>query len=74
MGSQFYTHKLSSNQLPPFACHSPPFLSFCQGVLVDEYVLDKIRELMNMVRNCNVTLQWVLLHRTAAQKKYKVDT
>ena len=33
-----------------------------EGVLRDEYVLDNIQRLMNMMREANVTLRWLMLH------------
>ena len=35
-----------------------------EGFLTEEYVLDNIPKLMNCIRDCNVTLRWVLLHST----------
>ncbi|CAB4023119.1 WASH complex subunit strumpellin, partial [Paramuricea clavata] len=35
-----------------------------EGFLTEEYVLDNIPKLMNCIRDCNVTLRWVLLHTT----------
>jgi WASH complex subunit strumpellin len=40
-----------------------------EGVLVDEYVLDNIVALLDAVRDCNVTLRWLLLQRHAAAGK-----
>jgi len=42
-----------------------------KGVLVDPYVLTHIRDLLKQVRDCNVTLRWLTLHRTTSHKKYK---
>ena len=33
-----------------------------EGVLRDEYVLDNIQKLMNVMREANVTLRWMMLH------------
>ncbi|KAK3754472.1 hypothetical protein QZH41_018991, partial [Actinostola sp. cb2023] len=33
-----------------------------EGFLVEEYVLDHIPKLMNCLRDCNVTLRWLILH------------
>ena len=50
---------------------SPLYFSFFkvlhflkEGFLTEEYVLDNIPKLMNCIRDCNVTLRWVLLHTT----------
>lgn len=33
-----------------------------EGVLTDDYLLDNMQKLMNLVRQANVTLRWMLLH------------
>lgn len=33
-----------------------------EGVLIEEYVLDNIPKLMNLLRECNVTYRWLMLH------------
>ncbi|XP_078609635.1 WASH complex subunit 5-like [Branchiostoma floridae x Branchiostoma japonicum] len=33
-----------------------------EGVLTEEFVLDSIPKLMNIIRECNVTIHWMLLH------------
>ena len=33
-----------------------------EGVLREDYVLDSIPKLMNVIRECNVTLRWMMLH------------
>jgi WASH complex subunit strumpellin len=42
-----------------------------EGVLVDEYVLDNIAPLLDAVRNCNVTLRWLLLQRHSVGAKLR---
>lgn len=37
-----------------------------EGVLLEEYVLDHIPKLMNCMRDCNVTLRWLMLHTNEA--------
>lgn len=37
-----------------------------EGFLTEEYVLDNIPKLMSCIRDCNVTLRWVLLHTSEA--------
>ncbi|KJE94402.1 strumpellin, variant [Capsaspora owczarzaki ATCC 30864] len=37
-----------------------------EGVLVEEYVLDHIPKLMSCMRDCNVTLRWLMLHTNEA--------
>ena len=36
-----------------------------EGVLNREFVLDNIAKLMAVVRDCNVTIRWIMLHTTA---------
>ena len=36
-----------------------------EGVLREDFVLDNIPKLMNALRECNVTLRWVMLHTAA---------
>ena len=36
-----------------------------EGVLREDYVLDSIPKLMNVIRECNVTLRWMMLHTAA---------
>ena len=33
-----------------------------EGTLVEDYVLDNVSRLMGCLRECNVTLRWVILH------------
>lgn len=33
-----------------------------EGVLTDDYLLDNMQKLMNLIRHANVTLRWMLLH------------
>ncbi|PAA47126.1 hypothetical protein BOX15_Mlig019935g2, partial [Macrostomum lignano] len=35
-----------------------------EGVLVENLVLDRIPQLLNAARDCNVTLRWLMLHTT----------
>jgi len=42
-----------------------------KGVLNQQFVMNRIRQLMNHARSCNVTLRWFLLHRTTMHKKYR---
>jgi WASH complex subunit strumpellin len=36
-----------------------------EGVLIPEYLLDKIETILNVIRECNVCLRWRILHRRA---------
>ena len=36
-----------------------------EGVLREDFVLDNIPKLMNVMRECNVTLRWMMLHTSA---------
>eukprot|EP00005_Dracoamoeba_jomungandri_P006405 CAMPEP_0174262476 /NCGR_PEP_ID=MMETSP0439-20130205/12995_1 /TAXON_ID=0 /ORGANISM="Stereomyxa ramosa, Strain Chinc5" /LENGTH=1153 /DNA_ID=CAMNT_0015347191 /DNA_START=64 /DNA_END=3525 /DNA_ORIENTATION=- len=40
-----------------------------EGVLVDEFVLQKHPHLMNCFRHCNVTIRWLMLHSTTQPRK-----
>ena len=33
-----------------------------EGTLVEEYVLDNVSRLMTCLRECNITIRWVMLH------------
>ncbi|XP_064625131.1 WASH complex subunit 5-like isoform X1 [Lineus longissimus] len=33
-----------------------------EGVLQDEFILDSIPKLMNVLRECNVTIRWMMMH------------
>ncbi|XP_072981768.1 uncharacterized protein [Typha angustifolia] len=39
------------------------------GDLNKDYVLDNSQHLVSFIRNCNVTLRWLLLHRISYEKK-----
>jgi len=41
-----------------------------EGVLVEEFVLDSIPKLMNLLRECNVTYRWLMLHVAEGGKLY----
>lgn len=36
-----------------------------EGVLTEEFVLDNIPKMMNVMRDSNVTLRWIMLHTAA---------
>eukprot|EP01027_Heterolobosea_sp_BB2_P007140 GEZU01010652.1.p1 GENE.GEZU01010652.1~~GEZU01010652.1.p1 ORF type:complete len:835 (-),score=235.13 GEZU01010652.1:84-2588(-) len=40
-----------------------------EGVLVEDFVLDNINKCLNCLRNCNVTLRWLILHLTTENKE-----
>jgi WASH complex subunit strumpellin len=42
-----------------------------EGQLIEEYVLDHVKELMNCLRESNVTLRWLMLHKNCKNKKFK---
>ncbi|CAK9191029.1 unnamed protein product [Sphagnum troendelagicum] len=60
------THKHSS-KVPQLLLELSRFLS--EGVLTQEFVLNNIQRLLACVRECNVTLRWLLLHYHTASKK-----
>ena len=39
-----------------------------EGTLVADFVLDNVGKLMNCLRECNVTLRWIMLHTAAGTK------
>ncbi|KAL4459953.1 hypothetical protein ABPG74_003479 [Tetrahymena malaccensis] len=41
------------------------------GVLNEEYVLDKIQNLLSCLRECNITVRWLMLHKNTTNKKAK---
>jgi WASH complex subunit strumpellin len=41
-----------------------------EGVLTDDYILSHSTKLLNTLRECNVTLRWLLLQRRAANKRF----
>jgi WASH complex subunit strumpellin len=36
-----------------------------EGVLTEEFLLDNMQKLINLIRQSNVTLRWMLLHTNA---------
>lgn len=34
-----------------------------EGKLLDDYVLDHVQPLLECLRECNITIRWLLLHR-----------
>jgi hypothetical protein len=42
-----------------------------EGTLQEEFVLDHVKELMNCLRDANVTIRWIMLHRHCKNKKFK---
>jgi WASH complex subunit strumpellin len=42
-----------------------------EGLINEDYVLDNINILLNIMRESNVILRWLLLHRTTVTKKYR---
>lgn len=41
-----------------------------EGQLTEDYVLDHIAPIFNCLRQCNVTLRWLILHKTCEFKKF----
>lgn len=41
-----------------------------EGILKEEYVLDNVQKLLDVQRNANVTLRWLMLHTTTQDKKF----
>ncbi|CAI2368940.1 unnamed protein product [Moneuplotes crassus] len=42
-----------------------------QGKLLDEYVLDNVQPLLQCLRECNITIRWLLLHRNCRSKSLR---
>jgi len=40
-----------------------------EGTLTEEFVLDKINNLIQVIREANVTIRWLILHRNTVYKK-----
>ena len=40
-----------------------------EGVLTEEFALDNTPALLHCVRECNVTIRWLMLHRTARHRR-----
>jgi WASH complex subunit strumpellin len=36
-----------------------------EGALIEENVLDHVSKVKNVVRECNVTLRWIMLHASS---------
>lgn len=44
--------------------------SLSDGALKKDYVLDNSQHLISFIRNCNITLRWLLLHRIVSPCSY----
>jgi hypothetical protein len=42
-----------------------------EGQLLEEFVLDHVKELMGCLRDANVCMRWIMLHRHCKNKKFK---
>ena len=42
-----------------------------EGVLTEQYVLENISKLLNLLRECNTTIRWLMLHRNSRNKKIR---
>lgn len=42
-----------------------------EGQLQEEFVLDHVKELMNCLRDSNVTIRWLMLHKNTKNKKLR---
>eukprot|EP00899_Mesostigma_viride_P018340 jgi/Mesvir1/26507/Mv16165-RA.1 len=40
-----------------------------EGVLSEEFLLENVGQVLDCIRECNITLRWLLLHRTTTNKK-----
>jgi len=41
------------------------------GQLIEEYVLNNVNRLLDSLRDCNVTIRWLLLHRVSHKKEIR---
>lgn len=41
------------------------------GQLLEEYVLDNVKALLECLRDSNVTIRWLMLHNNCRSKEYK---
>lgn len=42
-----------------------------EGQLLEEFVLDRVKDLLVCLRDANVTIKWIMLHRHSKNKKFK---
>jgi hypothetical protein len=42
-----------------------------EGQLLEEFVLDHVKELLGCLRDGNVCLRWIILHRNCKDPKFK---
>lgn len=42
-----------------------------EGQLLEEFVLDRVKDLLVCLRDANVTIRWIMLHRNSKNKKFK---
>jgi len=40
-----------------------------EGKMLEEYVLDHVKSLMKLLRDVNVTIRWVMLHKTTRNRQ-----
>ena len=45
-----------------------------EGVLTEDYALDHSSDLLHCVRGCNVTIRWLVLHRRARLKQWRLPS
>ncbi|KAH3758632.1 WASH complex subunit 5 [Pelomyxa schiedti] len=55
------------NQVTPLKTELQNYLR--EGILVEDYILDHINQLLNCARNSNVALRWLMLHFISQNKK-----
>lgn len=41
------------------------------GQLLEDYVLDNVKDLLECLRDSNVTIRWLMLHTNCKSKEYK---
>ena len=42
-----------------------------EGQLLEEFVLDRVKDLLVCLRDANVTIKWIMLHRQSRNASYK---
>ena len=42
-----------------------------EGQLLEEFVLDHVKELLNCLRDGNVTMRWIMIHKHCKNKRFR---
>ena len=52
-------------------CHERLKSYVVDGQLLEEYVLDNVKALLECLRDSNVTIRWLMLHNDCKSKEYR---